>query len=343
MRKIFLQIGYPKSFSSSLQRSFFKIHPEIGYGGIGRKNAPDNISYANADIEYLFECLLKYVNYFSFLEKKEYAKTVLKQFIDQVSENKTIVFSSEHLIFPFTPQHVDFPEIIRRIQQLFEGYKVHFIIILRRQDALIKSLYGEYIKVGYPETYSEFIKWIWGYRNRNFWKVLQYDTIFKFLSRSLPKENIHIQFFERLKQNPRQIINENFSEMLGISNRNLSINNDNPSLGLGELKALLALNKKDRRGMGNHILFPFENHRNRESLKRLDSNYTNDEIFVNVYAKRIALVKAKQSLQKEDIDLYKLSPVVQDIYEKMKQSWRESNFNLMEIGIELPDEYYSIK
>lgn len=325
MRKVYLHIGYPKSFSTSLQRSFFEVHPDIAYGGIG---IGDNISYANEDIEFTFECLLKYANHSFYLGKKEYARDVIGKFIDRTPKSKAVVFSSEHLIFPFSPQHLDFYETFQRLQQLLEGYEIHFIIVLRDQTALVKSLYGEYVKMGYPETYAEFIRWIWAYRDRNFWDVLKYDEVYEKLSTLFSAEHIHIQLFENFKKEPQQNINKDISELLDISNKKLPIKNDNSSLSKNELKALLELNKQERRGMGNHILTPFENHRNRESLKMLQSGFSNDEIFANVYAKRLALVRAKRTIQIESGDFYKLSPEALDVYNRMKKSWQKSNDNL---------------
>ncbi len=47
---IFLHIGYPKCFSTTLQRNFFSKHPEIFYGGIG---IDSNIDFINEEYKRL--------------------------------------------------------------------------------------------------------------------------------------------------------------------------------------------------------------------------------------------------------------------------------------------------
>lgn len=337
MRKIYLQVGYPKCFSTTLQRSYFEVHPEIAFGGVGIK---DNISYANRDIEFVFESLLRYSTSLYYEKELDSARKSLNNFVENVPAQKAIVFSSEFLIFPFTLQQVDFQTCFNRVQELFQGYEIHILMVIRRQDSLLKSLYGEYVKMGYPDTYSEFIRWVWAYRDRNFWGALDYHSAYNRLAHIFSSDQIHLQYFEHWKSDPKAIINQELSRILEVSNNKLTIKNDNPSLTSAELKALLKINQENRRGMGDHILTLFENHRNRESLKRLEAGYTNDELFANVYAKRLALVKTKKALQTENTNFYKLSPVAQEVYEKMKQSWGQSNFHLKQAGIEIPKEYF---
>lgn len=335
MQKVFLQVGFPKCFSTTLQRSFFEKHPEIAFGGVG---VGDNIGYVNMELEFVFESLLKYANH-SFLNKHiDEARQVVDNFTRN-AENKVVVFSSEHLIFPFSTQHVDPIEVTNRIQRIFGQYEVHILLLFRKQEDLLKSLYGEYLKMGYPETYSQFIQWIWGYRDRNFFEVLDYDQTYRNLCQQFGQDKIHVQFFENWKENPEREINTKVSKIFGITNCNLPIKNDNPSLTTLQMANLLYINRKSPRGMGKHILTPFENHRNRVTLAKLNSGYTNDELFENVHAKRMALVQMSQIPQQLFNQFFKLSSAATECHRRMQAEWKRSNQQLEKYLGNLPQKY----
>lgn len=335
MQKIFLQVGYPKCFSTTLQRSFFEKHPEIIFGGVGIGN---NIGYVNKELEFVFEDLLKYANQSFFNKHIDEAKQLVDDFTRN-TENKVAVFSSEHLIFPFSVQHIDPLEVTNRIRQIFAEYEVHVLLLFRNQEDLLKSLYGEYLKMGYPETYSQFIQWVWGYRDRNFWEALNYNQTYRHLCQQFGQDNTHVQFFEDWKENPEKEINTNLSNILGITNCELPIKNDNPSLTAPQMANLLHLNRKSPRGMGKHVLHPFENHRNRVLLERMDAGYTNDEIFQNVHAKRMAFAEMNQTPQQPFDQFFELSSVAVECYKHMQAEWIHSNQQLEKDLKNLPEGY----
>lgn len=117
MPTIYLHIGYPKCFSTTLQRSYFERHPQIHFGGVG---IGDNISYANDEIELMFESLLKYGNKVYWSKCKDKAKENIQHFVEK-SGNKKVVFSSEHLSMNFTLQGIANELKYRRLQYLFEN------------------------------------------------------------------------------------------------------------------------------------------------------------------------------------------------------------------------------
>lgn len=124
---VYLHFGYPKCFSTALQRNFFEKHPEIKFGGVGIK---DNISYENDNIELCFESLLKYSNDLYWQLHKDRMKTALVKFISQ-SKPKKPVFSSEHLSFNFTLQGLNNGVKYERIKYLFQDYNIKILIIKR--------------------------------------------------------------------------------------------------------------------------------------------------------------------------------------------------------------------
>lgn len=332
MKKIWIHMGYPKCFSTSLQKAFFEKHPEIAYGGIG---IGDHLSYANKDIEFVFQSLLQHANKSFFDQNFKEAKEIVDNFISNT--NQTVVFSLETLVFPFST--LDLDTIVERIYLLFENYEVHILLVIREQFEFLKSLYGEFLRMGYPETFSSFLQWVWGFRDRNFYELLNYPQVYNLLKGKFGIKNIHIEFFETWKNDPEREINNRVSSLLEIDNKNLPIWNDNPSLKENELANLIYINQQFRRGMGEHVLYPYLNHLNRIGLERLESGYTNEEVFENILTKRLALNKMKRLPQQAFDDFYKLNSPVDAILNRMQQEWKTTNKQLTAYLDEVPSSY----
>lgn len=332
MKKVWIHMGYPKCFSTSLQKAFFEKHPEIAYGGIG---VGDHLSYANHGLEFVFQSLLQHANKPFFDRNFKEAKQIVDDFVS--STNQTTVFSLETLVFPFST--LDFNTIIERIHLLFENYEIHILLVIREQLEFLKSLYGEFLRMGYPETYSSFIQWVWGFRDRNFWELLNYPQVYDLLKQKFGDNNVHLQFFETWKNDPEIEINTKVSSLLEISNEHLPIWNDNPSLKKHEQANLLHINQQFRRGMGEHVLYPYLNHHNRVGLERLKSDYSNEEVFENILTKRLALNKMKRIPQQPFEEFYELSSPVDDILKRMQQEWKTTNKQLKAYLDEVPSCY----
>jgi len=326
-------MGYPKCFSTSLQKAFFENHPELNYGGIG---VGDHLSFANNELEFVFQSLLQHANKPFFDRNFEKGKQIIDNFLSK--SNKTTVFSLETLVFPFSS--LDLDTIIDRINLLFEDYDVHILLVIREQFEFLKSLYGEFIRMGYPETFSKFIQWLWAFRDRNFWELLNYSQVYNLLEQKVGEGQVHVQYFETWKSNPEKEINAQISKLLEISNKNLPIWNDNPSLKKSEQANLLYINRQFRRGMGEHALYPYLNHLNRMSLERLESGYSNEEVFENILTKRLGLNKMKRLPQQPFEDFYKLYAPVGDILKRMQQEWKTTNKQLSARINTVPEAYY---
>lgn len=333
MKKVWIHMGYPKCFSTSLQKAFFEKHPEIAYGGIG---VGDHLSFANNELEFVFQSLLQHANKPFFDRNFEEGKRIVDDFVSK--SNKTTVFSLETLVFPFSSLDLDI--VIERINLLFKNYDIQIVLVIRKQFEFLKSLYGEFIRMGYPETFSSFIQWLWAFRDRNFWELLNYSQVYNLLEQKVGENNVHVQFFENWKNNPEVEINTRFSELLEITNTQLSIWNDNPSLKKSEQAKLLRVNQQFRRGMGEHALYPYLNHLNRIGLERLESGYSNQEVFENILTKRLALNKMKRLPEQPFEDFYKLYAPVDDILKRMQQEWKTTNKQLSTCLSTVPESYY---
>jgi len=295
-KKVFIHIGYPKCFSTTLQRDYFNEHSEISFGGVGTF---DNISYQNKEIEFIFESLLKYSHSNFWDIHKIKAKKNIEDFINS-NENKKHVFSSEYLAMPISLQDIDSVEKIKRLKFLFKSFDLKIIFISRNPIDFIRSFYKEYIRLGYYQDYSEYIKHLITHKDRNYLYDLNYILKEEYLGKLFGKKNVFHFKFEELKKDPQNIINVSLSEILGVRNENIIIENQNASLTNSQYYELLNINNKYRRGIGISINEPFEKHRNKVLMDSSKIQYSNEEIFSEVIAKRNAISKIK--IEKENIE-----------------------------------------
>lgn len=288
-KEIYLHIGYPKCFSTTLQRTIFRNHSQIFYGGIG---VPDDISYISDASELLFESVLKYANEHYYQWYKETHVDELTRLINDRSTGKKTVFSSEHLSMNFSFQGIDSTTKYRRLRELFEGYNIHILIIEREPISLIRSLYGEYVKMGYFETYENYLKWLLMFHDRNFLRELNFENkivqIKSVLGSSLGSIT-RCSFEEIKKEGVSSSLNRKISEWLNISNESIDTTNENPGLSEKQIENLRLHNLNNRREMGWSQTEPFEKHRNKKLLQTEPLCIQENEIFSNVLQKRKAL------------------------------------------------------
>ncbi|WP_040278211.1 hypothetical protein [Psychroserpens damuponensis] len=286
MKKVCLHIGYPKCLSTTLQRSFFEKHPQINYAGVGIN---DNISYVNKDIEFIFESLLKYANDCYWNQNKKQAKKTIEEFVNNSS--LLSLFSSEHLGFKFSQQQIDSVEKIKRLAFLFSDFEVSIFIIEREPINLLKSLYREFLKMGYKDNYTYFMRELVALSDRNFLSDLNILNKKSQLKEHFYNVDITCLNFEDLTKN-QEFLNVTLSSVLRIDNHKLPIKNDNPSISNEHLSKLLKYNQMHPRELGLSQYEPFERHRNRIVYQRSELDYKEEEIFRNVINKRLVLNKA---------------------------------------------------
>lgn len=286
MKNVYLHMGYPKCLSTTLQRNIFPKHPEINYGGIGEG---DILGYVNDSAELLFESILKYSNdhfYRSFLKDH---KQVITEFVK--TSELPVVFSSEHMSMNFTLQGIDSLTKYQRIQEIFKNNSINILLIKRNPISFIRSIYSEFVKMGYSESYNEFLRWLIRYSDRNFLLDLNYDSKERQLRDVFGDINIKWLEFESITTGDvEQNINKSISEWVGVSNLKLDCTTQNKGLDKNEITSLRLINKETRRELGLSQTEPFERHRNKLILSRFeDESY----IFDNVVQKRLAFDELK--------------------------------------------------
>lgn len=324
--KFFLHIGYPKCFSTTLQRNYFSRHPEIHYGGIG---ITSNIDFLNDDLNLLVESGLIYFNLYLFEKEKIKFKKIIKKFRQDAEQKgaNAAGLSSEHLIFNFSPQGIDQLEKIRRIHELF-GSDIQIILILRQHRSLIISLYKEFVRMGLPYTFDEFSEWLYKYQDRNFLYDLMYFNTYERLCHFFPDENIHVFWFEDYKNEKQTNLKRLFddlSHVLQISKIDEPIQNFNVSLPDEQVIPQIEINQTLRYDYGDYHVEGIENHRRRIYFnKYLGLNYSEEKTFENVLKKRVALELAGQKSQPgnkmsyDNIFFRKILSILEEDFEKFK-------------------------
>jgi hypothetical protein len=290
---VFLHIGYPKCFSTTLQKEYFNSHPNIFFGGIGYGNG--NINFYNKDINLFFESGLIYYRNMLFEKNKLKFKKSINTFLEEAknqSDIKSCGFSTEHALFNFTPQTIDIDIKLKRLYQIF-GDELKIIWIIREPITLIVSLYKEYVNMGYKESLNSFFQWLYKYQDRNFYYELHYFEVYRNILRYFPAKNIIVKQFESYKNksavNLGRLFND-ISDFLDIPMLRNDVQNRNPSLSEHELVKRLNANQVINYDFGESILNGIEDHRRRVFYNDvLGMGLDEKELFSNILKKREAI------------------------------------------------------
>ena len=295
--RTFLHLGYPKCFSTTLQRQFYSVHPQIHFGGIGTET---NIDFANRSLNLLFESGIIYFRNRRFQSELENFQSTLADFAGTASPGKQVCgFSSEHLLFNFTPQTVDIEEKIKRIQLLF-GDQVQLVLVFREQLSLLVSLYKEYVNMGYRHGLDHFLQWVYQFQDRNFYGELLYADVLDQMFQVFDRQQVKVLFFETYKNQSSAALDpvlfDDIAEFLSIDKPALKgIENSNPSLAADEIDARLKANQSFSYDFGDEILGGLENHRRRVFFNDyLELGLAEEQLFANVLEKRKSRELAKQ-------------------------------------------------
>ena len=323
-----MHIGYPKCFSTTLQRNFFSQHPQIHYGGIGINS---NIDYANSDLNLLFESGIIYFRDAVYNKHKAKFHDILDKFYKTASINKKIFgFSSEHLLFNITPQGIDYQNKLRRIKELF-GSNIIIILIFRDQIDFIKSLYKEYVRLGYTHSYEDFNYWIYKYQDRNFFCELLYGDVVEYIYTLFKKDNVLVLNFKKYKPRDIPINNDLFidiSRFLRISQIDIDYNNYNPSLKDNYIPSIIEKNKRNRHDLGLEMLEGFENFRRRVFYNDFFKlNISEEEMFIDVIRKRENVQVFTNKTDK--VDIFHLNNV--KYFKSLEEVFQESNEKLLKL------------
>lgn len=345
MRK-FVHIGYPKNFSTSLQRNFFPAHPEIFHAGIG-----PGIDYCDPLVSAAFEVYLKTAKDFKYCEVESKLKSHFSRLMDSASNSGKKVFSisSEHLCFAFVNDSVSFTEKMNRLRDLI-GNETEIIMIIRNQKDLIRSLYRESVRVGFPGSYERYIYLLYKYQDRNYYYDFRYDLVYEELVRIFGKDRIHVLLFEEMRIGSElvksgssiKLLND-LCNILDVEYMDIDFGHFNEALPDAVITRKSELNETHRHDLGNILYETAEKHRMKDYLLteiRLEEEES--KMYEDVIVKRAMIAKAsEQAVGDSSIVRYDADGI---IAERISDFFTKGNYRFSEMSrITLPDSYYNMK
>lgn len=293
--KKYIHIGFPKNFSTSLQRDYFSKHPDLFHLGIGIEN---NLGYRDSIIEKTLEVYLKTCKSFKYNEVKRSILLHFNEVFNNVSKPyKAVGISSEHLSFSFSYDSLSSVEKANRLFEIF-GNDTKIIMIIRNQFDLIKSLYRESVRIGFAGDFNSFFELLYKYQDRNFVYDLRYDFVYKTYTKLFGKHNVKVLLFEDYRNN-KGVMNsgesgiklfEDLNNFLGLDSHNMKFDHYNEAIPSDKILIKAKLNNNIRHDLGNHLLESAEKHRIKTYLEQDLGFFEKEEkTFSDVLAKRILI------------------------------------------------------
>lgn len=293
-------IGMSKNFSTSIQRSLFFNNPNIMYLGVGHNN--NNLDYISHEIENLFEFHLRYEKKISFLKDMHKHKKLIKKYIQiaKKKKRKALVCSVDTLSIKLNPHDIDTYEKYFRLKTLF-GSNLKIILIIRNQIDQLKSIYRESIKLGYFETFNEYITRLLKYQKNFYLNDFFYDDQYLSLMNHFKKKNILILQNENYYNSRKKLNSENLSkdifDFLNIKKNQFKLEHYNKTLSDYILERKRLENKKNSHDISNFTFEISEAHRLKNYFtKELKLTHIYKNPFKDVITKNKILNKLKKNI-----------------------------------------------
>jgi hypothetical protein len=342
----YLHIGYPKNLSTTLQRDFFAVHPQIFHLGIG---CGSNIDYVDDTVNAFFENYVRYCVRFKYDEKRNlFRRHFAKMFAKAEDEGKRAVGAScEHLSFRFTADSVDTVEKAERIREMF-GMGAEILMIIRNQAELLWSLYREGVRVGYPGTFRDYIDYVYRFQDRNFVPDFQYHYIYQTYAGLFGKSHVHVLPRERYVKDGKLIAERGeiklvsrLTQILGVDYAYTELGHRNPALAPQILEVKRRANQGERHDLGNTLWDGAENHRLGTYFRTfLDLDLPEETIFRDVRTKNRLIESARRQVQDDPSAPAISEDCDTELYRRLLTDFKESNRKLDRMLPEnLPESY----
>ena len=300
----YIHIGYPKCFSTTLQRSFFDAHPDILHLGIG---CGSNVGYADAHLAAYMENYLIYARHFAWMEEEAAIKAHFNQWFSKAADDGYVAvgISLEHIVFSFTTDNIDTREKALRLRDIFlEDTRI--LMVVRNQLDLLKSLYRESVRTGNPGSFNDYLQFCVFLKDRNFVYDFRYDLVYDLYSELFGQQNICVLVMEELRDADGHLVRDAdgksllSSQLLNFLDLNANFEVDghfNIALSNETVERKVHLNKEFRHDLGNDMYGRGVSfHRLNDYLNlTFPSRLSEAFIHADVITKRASIQKASES------------------------------------------------
>lgn len=338
MKTKYIHIGYPKNYSTSLQRDYFSKHPDLYHLGIGLNS---NLGYRDSQVERAMEVYLKTCKEFKYNEKKQQIKDSFKRLFQQAEGlgYSGVGVSAEHLSFAFSYDGLSASEKARRLFEIF-GANTKIIMIVRNQFDLLKSMFRECVRVGFPGDFKYFTTLLYKYQDRNFVYDFRYDLMYDTYITLFGRDQVKVLFFEDYRDSDGQLIMgaenaklfSDLNEFLQVRNHPMKFGHYNEAIAAEKVLVKAALNTKNAHDLGNHLLESAEKHRIKEYLeKELHFIEEEEQTYSDVITKRTLIAKANNSDQSQSL-IYQAPTAIAEFFKTFYADGNKVLFEQLEIA-----------
>lgn len=321
-----LHVGLPKSASTFLQRSFFKVHDEVLL--LGKPISP---SHPAAFQELFFSAL---VDQPDFIYNRRRFKPLIQQYIEesQTKEHKAAVLSHELLTNAFLGR-VDLCARAKRIRALVPD-DTKIVMVIRNQKEWLYLHYNTWVReAGLTESFAKWAFWAIAEYDISGLITLFYNEIYSLYCSLFGADNVLILPFGLISQTPQKAVTQ-VCQYMGISDLTVDPRPLHKSPSPEALGALLSINKRTQSGPFTHT--PYGRSRpwrlshwyERHSFEFPPTNCSeNQELTRILYETNEEIVSHAKSL---GLDCTPYVPVLSDTLEAyLNGILREKNINFL--------------
>ncbi len=205
--EVYIHVGFQKCGSTLLQRRFF---PEL-----------ENVFwYQRSPV--LKKVLNQIWKRHPFVIKQQELERELRGTLEQIEERKALI-SHEGLVGGMMNNYYDHFRYRMLLERFFPEARI--LLFIRKQDALIESIYKQTLKEGYLQPFRKFVNW----KDGEFQvgkpvsvnginidvRVLDYRAFYQAYTASFGEDNVMVIPFERMRFDKERILRE-IKEFMGV-------------------------------------------------------------------------------------------------------------------------------